>query len=168
MEAPYRPYLAEYKYDYWNSSQIKTLCSYRNSSNDLSLTYYAMILRDLCMGSCSRKLLVLQKRAPQLIYFAPSDVHAIYLFIESKMLPVKMIYLTRLRISCMIFGKVQPLRFNIRDLFTRSIEIHRYNTRHATKGNYIRKEVKLEIFKGSFSRTGEMLQNQISQRERSI
>ena len=54
MEAPYRPYLAEYKYDYWNSSQIKTLCSYRNSSNDLSLTYYAMILRDLCMGSCSQ------------------------------------------------------------------------------------------------------------------
>ena len=108
-KAPYRPYLAEYKYDYWNSSQIKTLCSYRNSSNDLSLTY-AIILRDMCMGSCSRKLLVLQTRTLRLIYFAPSDAHAINLFIESKMLPVKMTYLTRLRISWMIFGKVQPLR----------------------------------------------------------
>ena len=39
-------------------------------------------------------------------------------------------------------------------LFTRSNEIHDYNTRHAAKGNYIRKNVKLEIFKRSFSRTG--------------
>ena len=35
----------------------------------------------------------------------------------------------------------------IRALFTRSNEIHGYNTRHATKGNYLRKEVKSEIFK---------------------
>ena len=39
------------------------------------------------------------------------------------------------------------------DLFTRSNEIHRYNIRHATKGNYYQKEAKLEIFKRSFSRT---------------
>ena len=45
----------------------------------------------------------------------------------------------------------------IRALFTRSKEIHRYNTRHAAKGNYLRKNVKLEIFKHSFSRTGTML-----------
>ena len=49
----------------------------------------------------------------------------------------------------------------IRALFTRSNEIHGYNTRHAAKGNCIRKEVKLEI-KRSFSRTGAMLWNQIS------
>ena len=49
----------------------------------------------------------------------------------------------------------------IRALFTRSNEIHGYNTRHAAKGNYLRKNVKLEIFKRSFSRTGAMLWNQI-------
>ena len=38
------------------------------------------------------KLLVLQKHALRLIYFAPSDAHAIRLFIESKILPVNMIY----------------------------------------------------------------------------
>jgi len=50
----------------------------------------------------------------------------------------------------------------IRDLFTRSSEIHGCNTRHATRGNYLRKEVKSEIFKRSFSRTGAILWNQIS------
>ena len=50
----------------------------------------------------------------------------------------------------------------IRALFTRSNEIHGYNTRHAAKGNYLRKGVKLEIFKRSFSRTGAILWNQIS------
>ena len=38
----------------------------------------------------------------------------------------------------------------IRALFTRSNEILEYNTRYATKGNYVQKEVKLEIFERSF------------------
>ena len=50
----------------------------------------------------------------------------------------------------------------IRALFTRSNEIHGYNTRHVAKGNYIRKAVKLENFKGSFSGTGAILWKQIS------
>jgi len=47
-------------------------------------------------------------------------------------------------------------------LFTGSNEIHWYNTRHAVKGSYLRKEVKLEIFERPFSRTGALLWNQIS------
>jgi len=50
----------------------------------------------------------------------------------------------------------------IRALFTRSNEIHGYNTRHDAKGNYLPKEVKSEIFKRSFSRTGAILWIQIS------
>ena len=38
----------------------------------------------------------------------------------------------------------------IRALITRSNEIHGYNTRHAVKGNYLRKVVKLENFKPFF------------------
>ena len=85
-----------------------------------------------------------------MIYFAPSDAHAIPLFIESK------IYFdtvaNRMRD---IWKGVAPSP--IRALFTRSNEIHGYNTKHAAKGNYIRKEVKLKIFKRSFSRTRGML-----------
>lgn len=38
----------------------------------------------------------------------------------------------------------------IRAPFKRSNEINGYNTRHAVKGNYLWKEVKLENFKGFF------------------
>ena len=96
-----------------------------------------------------------------MIYFAPSDAHAIPLFIESKVLPVNMIYFdTVANLVHDIWKGQAPLP--IRALFTRSNEIHGYNTRHAAKGNYLRKDVKLEIFESSFSRTGVILWNQIS------
>jgi len=96
--------------------------------------------------------------ALRLIYFTPSDAHAIPLFIQSKILFVNMIYFDAI-VNTMhdIWKKLAPLP--IRALFTRS---NGYNTRHAAKGNYLRKEVKSEIFKRSFSRTGEILWNQIS------
>ena len=113
------------------------------------------------------KLLVLQKRALRLIYFVPSDARAIPFFIESKILPVNMIYFdTVANLMHDIWKGLAPLP--ITALFTRSNEIHGYNTRHAAKGNYIRKEVKLEIFKRSFSRTGAMLWNQISPNWRDV
>ena len=48
----------------------------------------------------------------------------------------------------------------IRALFTRSNEIHGYNTRHAAKGNYIRNEVSWKFSNALFPRTGEMYLNQ--------
>ena len=61
-----------------------------------------------------------------------------------------------------ILQGLAPLSIMIRTLFTRSNEIHGYNTRHAVKGNYLRKVVKLEHFKRSFSGPGAILWNQIS------
>ena len=58
--------------------------------------YRSLIMPYLSYGICVwgrsaksdiTKLLVLQKRALRLIYFAPSDAHAIPLFIKSKILP---------------------------------------------------------------------------------
>ena len=65
------------------------------------MIYCSLIMPYLSYGICVwgrsaksyiSKLLVLQKRALRLIYFAPSDAHAIPLFIKSKILPVTMIY----------------------------------------------------------------------------
>ena len=56
----------------------------------------------------------------------------------------------------------------IRALFTRSNEIHGYDTRYVAKGNYLGKVVKSENFKRSFSGTGAILWNQISPDWRSI
>ena len=82
--------------------------------------------------SYQSKLLVLQKRALQLFYFAPSDAHAISLFIESKILPVNMIYFDTVTNLVHDFPKglaPSPMRA----LFTRSDEIHGFNTRHVLK-----------------------------------
>ena len=79
------------------------------------MSYRSFIMSYLSYGICVwghaaksyvSKLLVLQKCALQLICFAPSDAHAIPLFIQSKILPVNMIYFDTVAISCMIFGKV--------------------------------------------------------------
>ena len=56
----------------------------------------------------------------------------------------------------------------MRVLFARSNKIRGYNTRHAAKGNYLRKEAKLENFKHSFSRTGAILWIHISPDRRDI
>ena len=69
----------------------------------------------------------------------------------------------RLRISCTVISVTEGLAaLRIRALFTKSNEIHGYNTRHVAKGNYLRKVVKLEHFKRSFSGPGAILWNQIS------
>ena len=57
---------------------------------------YVISVRGRAAKSYIRKLhvhvLVLQKRTLRLIYFAPSNAHAIHLFIESNILPVNMNY----------------------------------------------------------------------------
>ena len=128
---------------------------------------YGICVWDRAPKSSISKLLALQKRALRLIYFAPRDTHALPLFIKSKILPVNMIYFdTVANLMHDIWKGLAPSP--IRALFTKPNEIHGYNTRHAAKGNYIQKEVKLEIFRRSFSRTGAMLWNQISPNWRDI
>ena len=72
---------------------------------------------------------------------------------ETKILPGNMIYFdTVANLMHDIWKRQAPLP--IRAFFTKSSEIHGYNTRQfAAKGNYYQKEAKLEIFKRSFSRT---------------
>ena len=113
------------------------------------MIYRSLIMRYLSYGICVwgraaksyiSKLLVLQKSALRLIYFAPRDTHAVPLFIESKILPVNMIYFDMVaNLMHDIWKGLTPSP--IRALFTKSNEIHGYKTRHAAKGNYIRKEV---------------------------
>ena len=103
------------------------------------------------------KLLVLQWRNRRLIYFAPSDAHAIPPFIESKILPGNMICFDT---AANLMHDIWKY-WSLSELFSLG-QIHEYNTRHAAKENYLRKEVNLESFKRSFSRTGAILWNQNS------
>ena len=111
----------------------------------LLMIYRSLIMSYLSYGICVwgraaklyiSKLLVLQKRALRLIYFAPSDAHAIPLFIESKILPINMIYFdTVANVMHDIWKGLAPSP--IRALFTMSNETHGYNIRHAVKNSPI-------------------------------
>ena len=121
-----------------------------------------MILPYLTYGICVwghaskfflNKLLILQKRVLRLIYFTPRNEHAIPLFIKSTILPVTMIYfetIANLMHDISHGSAPSPLRA----LFLKSNEVHRYNTRSATKGNFFQKR--------SFSRFGTLVWNNIA------
>ena len=70
------------------------------------------------------------KRALRVVYFAPSYTHTVPFLMNAKTLPVSVIYFD-------IWKGLAPSP--LRNIFTRSDEIHRYNTRHATKTIIIRK-----------------------------
>ena len=87
------------------------------------------------------------------------NAHAIPFFMETKILPVNMIYFdTVANLMHDIWKGQAPLP--IRAFFTKSSEIHGYNTRHAAKGNYYQKEAKLEQYGTKFLQIGEMHLNQ--------
>ena len=148
MEAPYRLYLAENK-------TIGILARLRHfvPTETLLMIYRSLIMSYLSYGICVwgrapksyiSKLLVLQKCALGLIYFAPRDTHAFPLFIKSKILPVNMIYFDMVaNLMHDIWKGLAPSP--VRALFTKSNEIHGFNTRHAAKGNYIRKKLSWKL-----------------------
>ena len=70
------------------------------------------------------------KRALRVVCFAPSYAHTVPFLMNAKTLPVSVIYFD-------ICKGLAPSP--LRNIFTRSDEIHRYNTRHATKTIIIRK-----------------------------
>ena len=70
-----------------NRAQFTKCASYA-----IPYTTYGICVWGLAAKSYINKLLALQKRALRLIYFAPSNAHDIPFFIETKFLPVNMIY----------------------------------------------------------------------------
>ena len=77
-------------------------------SPNMPYLFFRVCVQGRAAKSYISKLIILPKNALQLIYFAPSDAHAISCFIESNSLSVNMIYfdtVANLAILCMIFGK---------------------------------------------------------------
>ena len=96
------------------------------------------------------KILILQKRALRLIYFANKREHAIPLFIRANILPVDMLY----------YKAISTLMHDIHcknctyKLDTNIDSIHSYNTRSAKAGNLYEKFSRLHQQSLSFSRIG--------------
>ena len=92
------------------------------------------------------------------MHFADKQQHAIPFFLDSNFLPVQMIYFEKTA-SLMhdVSNRIAPVL--IRKLFTKTEDVHSYNTRSAYSGNFYVKSSRLETQKFSFSRSGSCIYN---------
>ena len=106
------------------------------------------------------KVLLLQKRALRLIFFAGYKEHALPLFIQSSQLPLNCLYYFSIA-SLMHDIANDRAPFNIMNLFKRVSTIHEHNTRSASSNKFYLEAHRLEIQKNSFSIVGAKIWNGI-------
>ena len=129
--------------------------------------FYDILVWAQAAHSYINQILVLQKRALRLIYFATYRSHAIPLFVSSNTIPVNMLYFKSISILMHdVFNKLSPS--NISNLFDSSNEIHNYNTRFSLAGNYHIKYSRCNQLLKSFSRLGAKIWNGIPQELRKL
>ena len=139
--------------------------------HSLKQLYQSLIRPYLNFGICVwgqandtnfKKILILQKRALRIIYLAKYRDHAIPLFLESKILPIKCLYFEHLAsVMYDVSNKLVPDK--VLNLFTKTSDIHNYSTRVVTSKNFYLKYSNLEIQRNSFSRIGTSVWNCIPQ-----
>ena len=106
------------------------------------------------------KILILQKRALRLMYFADSKAHSAPLFVHSRILPVTMLYY--LLVSSMMHDiNNHPVPSNISMLFTHSEQVHHHFTRFSAAGNLYVKTSRTSQLLFSFARIGVRVWNSI-------
>ena len=106
------------------------------------------------------QILVLQKRALRLIYFAPYRSPAIPQFISSRCFPIRLLYFQAVSILMHgVFDNLEPR--NISKLFSSANVIHTYSTRFSSAGNLYIKYSGLTHQIKSFSRRGVIIWNNI-------
>ena len=108
------------------------------------------------------QILVLQKRALRLIYFAETNDHAIPFFVNAKILPLQSLYYESV-CSLMYDVNKNTAPDNILKLFSRISSVHTYNTRASTSEHFYTKESRLNVKRNAFSRVGVKIWNGIPQ-----
>ena len=103
------------------------------------------------------KLLKLQKRALCIIYFSEQNQHAIPLFIDAGVLPLKPLYYELLA-NLMFEIRHSNAPGNIQDLFQ---DIYSYNTRSSASNDFHTQSSRLAIQVNLFSRIGTKIWNEM-------
>ena len=145
---------------------LKTLLSIYNSLISPYISY-DLIAWGQASKSHIEKILIPQKRAVCLIYFLPFRTHAISYFAQSNILPITMLYF-KLASILMLDITTNSAPQNIRNLFTFTQDIHQYNTRSASSGNYYINHSRLNHHKNSFSIVGAKIWNSIPESYRRL
>ena len=99
------------------------------------------------------KILRLQKRALRLMFFGDYKSHAVPFFISSNLLPLDLLYFKSVAILMHdVFNNLSPPQ--ITNIFNFQSNIHPYNTRSSSRGNFSVQYSRLEKQNRSFSRFG--------------
>ena len=130
------------------------------------LTYGLAIWGQACKSYLD-KLLKLQKRALRFIFFADYSEHAIPLFLDAQVLPIKFLYYESIA-NLMFDVRNTSAPSNIQDLFQDISNVHSYNTRSSTSNNFYTKPSRLSVLANSFSRIGVKVWNEIPQALRDL
>ena len=106
------------------------------------------------------KILILQKRALRLMFFGDYNSHAVPYFVSSSFLPLDLLYFKSVAILMHdISNSLTPT--NISNLFASQSNIHSYNTRSSSRGDYYVKHSRLDKQTKSFSRYGVKIWNSL-------
>ena len=106
------------------------------------------------------QILVLQKRALRLIFFAPYISSTVPLFVSSACLPISLLHFKAVSILMHdVLNNFLPR--NISNLFSSANVIHTYSTRFSSAGNLYTKYSRLTHQIKSFSRRGVIIWNSI-------
>ena len=122
-----------------NYRQAQTFCSPSCTSHFIPLFILPYISYGICAWGHAtethfHKLLVLQKRALRLMFFAEPRTHAVPLFLETR----------QLSISFLLFEQMSLLMYdihnnlvsdNFKNMFTKLSSVHSYRTRSVTNEN---------------------------------
>ena len=96
---------------------------------------YGLVAWGQALNTHLNKIVTLQKRALPFMYFVDYKSHSVPLFLNSGILPVKLLYFKSVA-SFLHDVDNRHAPPNISNLFTRSKQIHSYPTRSAIAGNF--------------------------------
>ena len=169
MEDPYSLCCKQNKWNNWANCEIKTYFSHLLPPKYLLVTKiitpyltYGLISWGNACKTFLDQILVLQKRALRLIYFAETNDHAIPFFVNAKILPLQSPYYESV-CSLMYDVNKNTAPDNILKLFSRISSVHTYNTRASTSEHFYTKESRLNVKRNAFSRVGVKIWNGIPQ-----
>ena len=114
-----------------------------------------------------RKILILQMRVLRLMYFFPNRDHILPLFISTIILHVNLLYFETVLIFMhdVAHGSV-PL--NLKNLFRSSNQVHSYNTRFSSAGNYYVNPSRTNVMRNPIARLGLNLWNSLNNNTREL
>ena len=128
---------------------------------------YGIIAWGQAAKSNLRKILILQKRALRLMYFFPNRDHILPLFISSNILPINLLYFETVLIFMHDVAH-DSVPLNLKNLFRSSNQVHSYNTRFSSAGNYYVNPSRTNVMRNSISRLGPNLWNSLNNNTREL